>query len=197
MYWILAAIFLLVTLLVPRLRPLSLVGCVILGVMLAWGVMQRLRGTDPAQAQNVQERGKPASPATVFDAMPLTQVSVDQLHMTGSGAPFELRGRVTNSSRDLRLRSITLRVTRRDCYEGAVDPSGCVVLWQDRNWVALVVPPQEARDFVTSVWMHGAAGRPRGTAQDSFELIAAAGESAPVDATKVESGKNESGEPQE
>lgn len=187
MYWILAAIFLLVTLMVPRLRPLSVVGCVILGVMLAWGVAQRLRGTDPTQAQNVQERGKPSSPATVFDAIPLEQVSVEQLQMSGSGAPFELRGRVTNNSPDMQLRSITIRVTRRDCYEGAVDPSGCGVLWQDRHWLSLSVPPQETRDFVTSVWMHGSAGRPRGTAQDNFEIIVAAGEAAkPTRTEKVE-----------
>jgi hypothetical protein len=67
-------------------------------------------------------------------------------------------------------------VTRRDCYEGALDPSGCVVLWQDRHWLSLSVPPEQTRDFSTSVWMRGAAPRSRGTLKDSFEIVAASGE---------------------
>jgi hypothetical protein len=67
-------------------------------------------------------------------------------------------------------------VIRRDCYEGALDPSGCVVLWQDRHWVSLSVPPEQTRDFATSVWMRGAAPRARGTLKDSFEVVAASGE---------------------
>ena len=50
----------------------------------------------------------------------------DSLRMSGGGAPFELRGRIANNTTDTTLRSVTIRVTRRDCYEGALDPSGCV-----------------------------------------------------------------------
>ena len=96
--------------------------------------------------------------------------------MSGSGAPFELRGRIANSTTDVMLRSVTIRVTPRDCYEGAVDPSGCVKLWQDDHWIAIAVPARQARDFVDSIWMHGNAPRARGTVQDTFELIAATGE---------------------
>ena len=74
---------------------------------------------------------------------------------------------------------MTVRVTRRDCYEGAVDPSGCVKLWQDDHWIAIAVPARQARDFVDSIWMHGNAPRARGAVHDTFEVIAAAGESAP------------------
>jgi hypothetical protein len=40
-YWILATIFIVIALVVPRLRPIGVVGCVILGAMLSWGVVQR------------------------------------------------------------------------------------------------------------------------------------------------------------
>lgn len=173
-YWILATIFILIALAVPRLRPLGVIGCVILGAMLLWGVIGRLRGGDESEPVT-QERGKPTSPARVMQPIALDQVVVEGLQLTGGGAPFELSGRIENRS-DVVLRSVTVLVTRRDCYEGALDPSGCVVLWQDRHWVPLSVPSQETRDFSVSVWMHGAAPRSRGTLKDSFEIVAASGE---------------------
>ncbi len=38
------------------------------------------------------------------------------------------------------------------------------------------MPAGQSRDFVEAIWMHGNAPRARGTVQDTFELIAAAGE---------------------
>ncbi|HKU15780.1 MAG TPA: hypothetical protein VJQ52_15390 [Steroidobacteraceae bacterium] len=176
MYWILATVFIVAALAIPRLRPLGVVGCVVLGAMLAWAVVQRLRGEDAAQTAAIQQRGKPASPASAPSSIALTLVALEDPKLSGGGAPFELRGRVVNSASDTTLKSVTIRVTRSDCYEGAVDPSGCVKLWQDDHWIAIAVPPREARDFVDSIWMHGNAPRARGTVQDSFELIAAAGD---------------------
>ena len=177
-YWILATVFIVVALTNPRLRPLGVVGCVVLGVMLGWGMVQRLRGEDASQKTAIQERGKPASPATAPRSIPLTSVVADDLRLSGGGAPFELRGRIVNDTTDTTLKSVTIRVTRSDCYEGAVDPSGCVKLWQDDHWIAIAVPAGQTRDFVDSIWMHGNAPRARGTVKDSFELIAAAGEIA-------------------
>jgi hypothetical protein len=173
-YWILAAVFIVIALTRPRLRPLGIVGCVVLGLMLAWGMVQRLRSEDPTRA--AQQRGKPASPAAALHAVPLTMLAAQEMRMSGGGAPFELRGRIVNNTNDVMLRSITIRVTRRDCYEGALDPSGCARLWQDEHWIAVGVPAGQSRDFVEAIWMHGNAPRPRGTVQDSFELIAATGE---------------------
>ena len=175
-YWILATVFIVIALSQPRLRPLGIVGCIVLGAMLSWGVVQRLRSEDPSQAPAAQQRGKPASPAAVLSSVPLTMVAVESLRMTGSGAPFELRGRIVNNTPDTTLRSVTIRVIRRDCYEGALDPSGCAKLWQDDHWIATTVPAGQSRDFVDAIWMHGNAPRARGTVQDTFELTAAAGE---------------------
>jgi hypothetical protein len=175
-YWFLATIFIVIALSQPRLRPLGVVGCVVLGTMLAWGIVQRVRSDDPSQAPAAQQRGKPASPAATLRSVPVTLVAAQDLRLSGSGAPFELRGRITNNTSDVTLRSVTIRLTRRDCYADAVDPSGCVKLWQDDHWIAVVVPSGQARDFVEAIWMHGNAPRARGTVQDTFELIAAAGE---------------------
>jgi hypothetical protein len=183
MYWILFALFLIVAITSPRLRPVGVIGCIVLGVMLGWGMVQRLRGTEPSQAPTSEIRGRPSSPAVQLRSVPVTLVSAEDLRLTGSGAPFELRGRIVNRAADVALRSVTIRLTRRDCYEGALDPSGCVTLWTDEHWIAVSVPAQAARDFADSIWMRGAAPRPRGTVRDDFEIIAAAGE---TDATQVE-----------
>jgi hypothetical protein len=177
-YWILATIFILIALAVPRYRPVGIVGCVILGAMLTWAVVQRLRAPADDDRPQVQQRGRPTSPAAVLQIITPEQVRVGNLKMSGGGAPFELQGRIENRS-DALLKSVTLLVTRRDCYEGALDPSGCAVVWQDRHWISIVVPPGEARDFSSQVWMRGAAPRIRGTLKDSFEVTAASGEIPP------------------
>jgi hypothetical protein len=174
-YWILATVFIIIALTHPRLRPLGVVGCVVLGAMLTWGVVQRLR-EDPARTTAAQQRGKPASPAAALHSVPLTMVSAENLHLTGGGAPYELRGRIVNKTTDSTLRSVTIRLIRRDCYEGALDPSGCAKLWQDDRWIAISVPANDSRDFVEAIWVRGDAPRPRGTLQDRFELIAATAE---------------------
>ena len=178
-YWILATAFIVAALAIPRLRPFGVVGCVVLGAMLAWAVVQRLRGESEAQTAAVQQRGKPSSPAAAPSSIPLTLVVAENLKLSGSGAPFELRGRVANNTSDATLKSLTIRVTRSDCYEGAVDPSGCVKLWQDDHWIAVAVPAGQSRDFVDSIWMHGNAPRARGAVQDTFEVIAAVGDRMP------------------
>lgn len=174
MYWILATLFIVVALTIPRLRPLGIVGCIVLGTMLGWGMVQRLRGADPART--VEQRGRPSSPAATLRSIPLSMVVAENLRLSGSGAPFELKGRIVNNAHDMVLKSVTIRLMRRDCHAGAIDPSGCAKVWQDDRWIAIAVPPRQSRNFVDVIWMHGDAPRARGTLQDTFELIAAAGE---------------------
>lgn len=174
-YWILAALCLLIALTVPRLRIPAIVGCVLLGFMLAWGMIQRWRGPEPSTSAAAPLRGSPMSPAVVLGAFPLESVKASEFRLTGSGAPFQLRGRVANDSAERVLRSITVLVTRRDCYASALDPSGCESFMQNQQWIALTVPPQQEREFAVSFWAHGSAPRPRGTLQDSFKIVAATG----------------------
>ncbi|WP_293860462.1 hypothetical protein [Steroidobacter sp.] len=164
---------------VPRYRVIGVIGCVLLGAMLTWGMIQRLGGGNDADDEpKVQQRGRPTSPAATLQVIAPDSVQIEDPKMTGSGAPFELRGRIENRS-DVLLKSITLLVTRNDCFEGALDPTGCAVLWQDRHWISISIPPGESRDFSSSVWMRGAAPRPRGTLKDAFKVVAASGELPP------------------
>jgi hypothetical protein len=178
MYWILAALFIVVAMAVPRMRPLVLPGCIVLVAMLGWAIWQRVRDDEAVRPPVAEERGRPSSPVTATQPLPVSAVDAQNLRLSGGGAPYRLRGRIVNRSEDSLLKSARIRVIRRDCYEGALDPTGCVTLWQTDHWMAISVPPGESRDFVEAIWMHGGAPRQRGTAQDTFEVIAASGEPA-------------------
>lgn len=171
-YWFLAATFLLIALAVPRLRPVGIVGSVILVLMLGWGMLERLRGTE---ADTGPERGRPSAPTSAVHSFPLEDFVSEDLRLAGNGAPYELRGRIVNKSSGLRLRSFTAVVTRRDCFEGALDPSGCVVLWQSRQWVEAAVEPGESRDFASQFWTRGDVPRARGSVRDDIAIVAADG----------------------
>lgn len=173
MYWLLAAIFILTALTMPKLRPLGIVGCVMLGLMLVWGVVQRMRAQDPAT-----ERGHPTAPTSAVGVFPLDALQSQELRIAGNGAPYELRGRLTNASSDERLRSFTAQITRRDCYEGALDPSGCMTLWQSQQWVELSLAPGESREFSSSFWTRGDVPRAKGVVKDEIEIVAADGQAA-------------------
>jgi len=151
------------------------VGGVLLAGLLVFGLVLRLAnepGPDPDQ------RGKPTSPAAAVTSIPLDAIKVADLKLTGGGAPFELRGTIQNLSGDTRVRSITLRIVRRDCFEGALDPTGCAVIWQDQHWIPVNVPPDAERKFDASFYARAPVSRLRGTMKDEFRLVAASGEPA-------------------
>jgi len=174
MFWFFAALILLVLLsiTITHRGPVRIAGSIALAALLAWGLYQRLN-TRP-DAQPLPPRGKSSSPALVTQAMPVASIELSNLKLTG-GAPFELRGSIANHSTDTRLTALTLRTIRRDCYEGAIDPSGCVVIWDDQHWIRWPVQPGETREFIETIWAHSPVPRARGTIKDEFELIAATG----------------------
>jgi hypothetical protein len=172
-FWAFAAsvLILLLTVTISNRGVVRIIGGIALAALLVVGVAQRLSHRPAPES----ERGKPASPAAVVSAVPLDDIKVEELKLTGSGAPFELRGVIQNSSTATRLRSITLQIVRRDCFEGALDPSGCIVIWRDQHWVQADVPPQGERRFAGSFYAHTNVPRPRGTLKDEFRVIAASG----------------------
>lgn len=168
MYWIAAAIVLLVLLAVPRARPAAVLGCVILGALLLWGLVQRWNEPDSSV---LPERARPTTPASQLQSVPLEQIEVSNLQLTGGGAPYRVTGRVKNGSESLRLRSMMLDITRSDCHADALDPSGCVVRWRTRHWVEVTVPPQETRDFEVAIWARGEGPRQLSTLRDRKSVV--------------------------
>jgi len=173
-FWFFAALILLAILSVTITHrgPVRIMGCVALAAMLSWGLYQRLN-TQP-ESHGTPPRGKSASPATATQAIPVDAIGLVDLKLTGGGGPFELRGSIANRS-DMTLTAITLRTTRRDCFPGAIDPSGCIVIWNDQHWIRWAVPAGETREFAETIWAHTPVPRVRGTIKDEFEITAATG----------------------
>jgi hypothetical protein len=175
-FWAFAAVVIitLLTITVSNRGIVRVIGGVALTGLLVFGLVYRLGsgvGPDPDAT-----RGVPSSPASAIEAIPLDAIKVQELQLTGSGAPFELRGTIQNSSEDTRVRSLTLGIVRRDCFEGAIDPSGCAVIWKDQHWLSVNVPAQSERKFASSFYAHTTVPRARGTIKDEFKLVAATGE---------------------
>lgn len=176
MFWafiaIIAAVLLTITL--TNRGIVRVIGGVLLAGLIVFGVILRLVNEPGPDSE--RQRGSPTSPTAAVAAIPLDSLKVDDLKLTGGGAPFELRGTVENLSDDTRVRSFTIRIVRRDCYEGALDPSGCAVVWQDQHWISLSVPAQSQRNFASSFYARTPVSRVRGTLRDEFKLVAATGE---------------------
>ena len=174
-FWAFAAsvLILILTITISNRGVVRVAGSIVLAILLAVGLSQRLLNRSGPDAES--QRGKPSSPAAVSTAVPLDVVQVAEVQLSGNGAPFELRGAIRNSSADMRLRSVTLRIVRRDCFDGAIDPSGCIVVWEDQHWIQVNVPVNAERKFDDAFYAHTSVPRPRGTFKDEFRLIAASG----------------------
>lgn len=175
MFWIFAALILLgiLSVTITHRGPVRIAGCVLLAVLLGWALYQRLSA--PVESQEVSTRGISAPPASATQPIDVDAIDLEELTLTGGGAPFQLRGKIVNRSSDLRMTAFTLRTTRRDCYEGAIDPTGCVVIWRDQHWIRWSVPAGQTREFLDTIWAHTPVARVRGTLKDDFELLAVTG----------------------
>jgi len=172
-FWAFAAsvLILILTITISNRGVVRIAGGIVLAGLLIWGITQRLA----MEPDSVNERGQPSSPAAALTSIPLEEIKLDDVDLTGGGAPFNVRGTINNTSESTRLRSIRLRIVRRDCFEGALDPSGCVVVWQDQHWIQVDVPPATERKFAASFYATNVP-RPRGTVRDEFELVTATGQ---------------------
>jgi hypothetical protein len=171
-FWAFAAsvLILILAITISNRGIVRIVGGVVLAALLIVGLTQRLRTSD-----GTGERGKPSSPTAAIRAVPLEDLRVEDLRLSGGGAPFELRGTIRNSNTTMRLQTMTVRIVRRDCFEGALDPSGCVVIWQDQHWTRVDVPPRSEQKFASSFYAHTTVPRGRGSIKDEFTLVAATG----------------------
>ena len=171
-FWVVLILLSILALTVSQRGPVRTAGTVILVAGLA--VVLTLRLLRPNDA--LPTRSKSVSPAAVVATVDLQQVSISDLVLSGGGAPFELRGRISNTSQDMQLSTLTLGLKRRDCYAGSLDPQGCETLWEDQHWMPLTVPAGESRDFATVIWAHNSIPRAHGTVRDEIVVVAATGQ---------------------
>jgi hypothetical protein len=171
--WLPAVILLVVLTLILGVKRIWTVLGLVAVCLFAIAAYQRV-ATTPADDSDVT--WSPSStPASAIDTVGVAQAQIEGLQIIGATAPWEFSGTVINRAPEHTLLSATIRITRRDCFEGALDPSGCVVLWEGSKRVNLSVPPGEQQKFVESVSPRGSVPRAQGMIKDEFVLAGLTG----------------------
>jgi hypothetical protein len=172
--WIPAVIALVVLTLILGVKRIWTVLALVAVLLFAIAVVRRL-STEPEETIEVP---KTFTPARTIESLPPDQAEAADLVIRGSTAPWEFSGTITNRDKEHTLLSATIRITRRDCHEGALDPSGCAVLWEGSKRVSLNLPPGEQQKFVESISPRGTVPRAKGTLKDEFRLEGLTGRKA-------------------
>lgn len=106
--------------------------------------------------------------------IPLSEVIVENVTVTPTfRSSYNLSGNVRNKSEEYRLEGITFKVTLRDCQ--GPDKAKCVSIGEATTYVPVTLPPQEARDFVGSLYFGNEQIKPKGTFAWDYEIVAITG----------------------
>ena len=106
--------------------------------------------------------------------IPLSEVSVDKVAITPTfRSSYNLSGTVRNNSEQYRLEGISFKVTLRDCPGS--DKSKCASLAEATTYVPLGLPPQQAQDFIGSLYFGNEQVKPKGTLDWDYEIVAITG----------------------
>lgn len=170
--WIPAVILLVVLTLILGVKRIWTVLALVAVCLFALAVYRRLSAV---QEDTTDTDAVTSTPAAAIESLPPSQATIEDVAITGSNAPWEFRGTVLNRATTHTLVSATVRITRRDCYEGALDPSGCVVLWEGSKRVNLATPPSGQQRFAEQVSPRGSVPRAQGVVEDEFELVRVTG----------------------
>lgn len=175
--WIPAIILLVgLTLILGRKRIWTVLALVAVGLFIVAAVKRITSAPDESISRAPIPR---TSLATAIDALASNDAELTDLRITGSTAPWRFTGTITNLVKTHTLTSAIVEIRRMDCYEAALDPSGCVVLWKGNKRVDLDVPPSETRSFAEPVSPRGSVPRPQGELRDEFELVGLNGRRQP------------------
>jgi hypothetical protein len=106
--------------------------------------------------------------------IPLSDVEVEGVAITPTfRSSYNLSGSVRNKSEQYRLEGITFKVTLRDCQ--SPDKSKCVSISEATSYVPLNLAPQEAREFIGSLYFGSDETKPKGTLEWDYEIVAITG----------------------
>ena len=102
--------------------------------------------------------------------VPRESVVLSETHATESyGDSWNYSGRISNSS-DKSVTDVQIKIILHDCPEGTQQiTDACVVIGEDVDFVAINVPPRQARDFRDNISFRNAD--PKGIQLWSFELV--------------------------
>ena len=83
---------------------------------------------------------------------------------------YEIAGTVRNSSDDYRIDGLTFHVTLRDCR--GTDRASCTVMGEETTYVPVTVPPQQAREFLGTLYYGKELRQPKGKLEWDYKVTA-------------------------
>ena len=152
MAWLIAAIIVVVTLIFLAGFRKSALSILVVGLLGGYGIYQH------GQRAQHQAQSKIASSEIQVESIALNQT------LDGS---YDLLGRIKNNS-TYRLDGIRVIVTLRDCKGN--DRTSCRTIGEAATSVPVTIPPEQARDFVASLYFGGDPIRVKGTLVWDYEI---------------------------
>lgn len=83
---------------------------------------------------------------------------------------YDLTGTVKNNSANYRLDGFEVTVTLRDC--AGADASRCTTIGQASAFAAIIVPPQDTREFIAALHFGGDRPQAKGRLDWGYEVTA-------------------------
>ena len=154
MFWLIGPLIIVVLVFVAGFRKSALglfVGVVIAGGLIYW---HNLELQEQATTRISSE-----------------EIKVEQIEIKRTfDASYELTGRIRNNSKLYRIDGISFTVKMRDCP--GTEASNCVVTDEAATYVAVTVPPQQARDFTGTLYYGRSHAQLQGTLVWDYEITA-------------------------
>jgi hypothetical protein len=95
-------------------------------------------------------------------------ITLDHIRMEpGYAGSYRFSGRIANHAQDATLSEISVQTAMQDCIG---EPPSCIVIGEAVTRITLNIPPRQARDFNTNVYL-GSTG-PKGTVRWTHDVVA-------------------------
>lgn len=152
-------------------RPaLGMAGVIVL--LIVWQLFEAAHEDRSAVAdmQAVRTRSPSASPADIPGEQSKDQISLQDMMLSGNGAPWSIQGKISNRA-NVVVRSVKIRITRLSCSsELAVDET-CQLVWQGDDEIRKTIQPGTSVEFAEKIWTHTPVSRSVSGLRDTFEVI--------------------------
>jgi hypothetical protein len=151
--------------LTKRYRRVGMPLCAIMIALIIWQTVSEV--TEISKPVTVSSAS--SSSAFVVSLSP-SAVQLSDMELTGNGAPWRLRGKLTNSAA-VAISAVTVEITRHSCNSVTSEFASCKLVWQGIHTVRIKVPAGASEPFENDIWSHTPVSRQVGVIRDNFQVI--------------------------
>jgi hypothetical protein len=148
-----------------KFRRVGVVLSVVLLLLLVWFNITPPTGVSGAKSPSASSSNSLSAKSSTVLNVSIDTVQLIDMQLSGSGAPWQLSGRVHNANTDRVIKAFTLRVTRLDCPTITAAVEDCTRNWQGEHTVRLQLAPAATQKIDEAIWSHEAVPRLKGIAR--------------------------------